>query len=105
MTSGRDEPPVDSLTDFAGGDVAAGRQLRRALEVLAEEHAGTPLAGQIQAVLSGRMTMRELAGDPELATLAHQGMERFREEWAQLSPAERAATVAEVEGLAARERE
>lgn len=93
----------DSITAFTGGNPVAGRQLRTALQVLADEHAGTSLASQITDVLDGRATMRELAGDPELATLAHRGMEQFREEWAELSPAERAAAVAEVEKLAARE--
>lgn len=96
------EEPSDSITAFTGGDPVAGRQLRTALEVLADEHAGTPLGHQITDVLDGRATMRELAGDPELATLAYRGMERFREEWAGLSPEERAAAVAEVEDLAAR---
>jgi len=97
------EEARDSITAFTGGDPIAGRQLRQALQVLADEHAGTPLGRQITDVLEGRSTMRELAGDPELATLAHRGMEQFREEWAALSPAERAAAVAEVEDLAARE--
>lgn len=103
IVSPRREETEDSITEFTGGDPVAGRQLRQALTVLAEEYAGTPLGRQITDVLAGRATMRELAGDPELATLAHRGMEQFQQEWAELSPAERAAAVAEVEDLAARE--
>lgn len=92
----------DSLEAFTG-DAAGARQLRRALGVLAEQYAGTPLGRQVSEVLAGRLSMRELADDPELATLARRGMEDFRAEWDQKSPEEQRAEVARVSELAAEE--
>jgi len=91
--------PADSIEAFAG-DPAGGRMLRHSLEVLAREYAGHPLAHQIAAVLDGRKDMRDLAGDPELATLAQQGMRRFAEQWEQLGPEERAELIAQGEEAA-----
>ena len=95
---------TDSLEAFAG-DPAGGRQLRRSLQVLADEYAGTPLGDQVRDVLAGRMSMRELAEDPELATLAQRGMEQWQAEWDQKSPEEQRAEVAHVAELAAAEDE
>ncbi len=82
----------DSLDDFTG-DAVGGEILRRSLRTLAAEHAGTPLGEQVSAVLSGRSTMRDLAADPEFATLAHEGMRRYAEVWAGSSAEERAELV------------
>lgn len=92
-----------SIDAFVGADPAAGRQLRRALDVLADEHDGTPLGDRLRAVLDGRLTMRELAADPEVAGLARRGMEDFRTAWAELSPGEQRAEVDRVSDLAAAE--
>ena len=90
----------DSVDAFVGGDPAAARQLRRSLQVLADEYAGTPLGRQLADVSAGRLSMRELAGDPEVAALAHRGMEQYRAEVAALSPEQRRAEVARVTALA-----
>ncbi len=82
-------PEPDSIEEFAG-DRAGGAALRRSLEVIAQQYAGHPLGEQVAEVLAGRLDMRTLAGDPEFATLAHDGMRRFAEEWERLDPEQRA---------------
>lgn len=86
----------DSLEDFTG-DRAGAVQLRRSLEVLRDTYAGTPLGDQIQLTIDGRLTMRELADDPEFASMAHQGMQQFAEEWEAKSPEEKQALIQEGE--------
>jgi hypothetical protein len=80
----------DSIADFTKGDRQAARQLRTALHAIAEEHSGTPLATRIQATLTGRISMRELAEDPDFLDLTRQGARKFEEEWAALDPDEKA---------------
>jgi len=83
----------DSVAEFVDGDPAAARQLRASLRVLADHYAGEPLGGQIEQVLAGRASMRELAGDPEFAAMAHEGMREFAEEWATKTDSEKAALI------------
>lgn len=92
---------TDGLDAFTGGDAAAAEQLRRSLRVLRDHYAGTPLAHQLDDVLTGRLGLRTLAADPEFATLVREGMDRFGEEWAAASTEERAAMVREGEAFAA----
>lgn len=91
----------DSLGDFTDGDVAAADQLRRALRLLRDQHAGTPLARQVDEVLTGRLDLRTLGEDPEFATLVRQGMDTFAQQWAAASTEERTALVREGEAFAA----
>lgn len=84
--------PMDSIDEFAS-DRAGAEILRQSLRALADQHAGTPLGAQIEAVLAGRADMRDLAGDPELATLAHEGVRQYAAQWAAMTPEERAALV------------
>lgn len=86
----------DPLVEFTGDRVGAV-QLRRSLQALADHYAGQPLGQQISAVLAGRMTMRELAGDPEFASMAQQGTQQFAEQWEAMSPDEKQALVREGE--------
>ena len=95
----------DSIDDFTGGEPAAADQLRRALRILGDHYAGTPLARQIADVLAGRKDFRSLAGDPEFASLAHEGMRQFGQEWESKSPEEREALVREGESFGAAARE
>ncbi len=98
------EPGPDSLEAFTG-DRAAAEQLRRSLTALRDEYAGSPLADQLDDVLTGREDFRTLADDPEFASLAHEGARKFQEYWASLSADQRAelarageATLHEIEG-------
>ena len=96
----------DPLAALTGGDLFAARQLRRALGVLADHHAGTPLGDTLRRALAGEVTPRELAADADLVALAHDGMTSYAEERAALSPQERAAAdreAAAVEGWAREE--
>jgi len=86
-----DERP-DSIEEFTG-DRAAAEVLRDSLRQLAERYDGHPLGQQIAEVLAGRGSMRELADDPEFASLAHEGMRKVAQEWAALSAEERATYV------------
>lgn len=81
---------TDSIADFTHGDAQAARHLRTALHGMAEQHAGTPMAARIKATLTGRLTMRELAEDPDFLELTQQGARRFADEWATLDPEEKA---------------
>ena len=91
----------DSIDDFTGGEPAAADQLRRSLRILRDHYAGTPLARQIADVLAGRKDFRSLAGDPEFASLAHEGMRQFGQEWESKSAEEREALVREGESFGA----
>jgi len=75
--------------------------LRRSLRILRDHHAGTPLARQIDDVLAGRKEFRSLAGDPEFASMAHEGMRQFGREWESSSAEEREALVREGESFGA----
>lgn len=77
------------------GDRAGAASLRRALRALADHYSGTPLAREIDAVLAGKRSIRELAADPEFATLAHEGMVKFQEDWQEMSPEERESLVSD----------
>jgi hypothetical protein len=92
---------IDSIEDFTGGEPAAADQLRRSLRILRDHYPGTPLARQIADVLAGRMDFRSLARDPEFASLAHDGMRKFGQEWESKSAAEREALVREGESFGA----
>ncbi|WP_109507282.1 hypothetical protein [Nocardioides speluncae] len=87
---------TDPFEEFTG-DRAGAVQLRRSLTVLRDKYAGTPLGHQLQLTLEGRMTMRDLAGDPEFASLAQAGMREYAEQWAAMSPEEKQALVRESE--------
>lgn len=78
----------DPFEEFTG-DRAGAVQLRRSLEVLRDRYAGTPLGDQLQLTLEGRMSMRELAGDPEFASMAQAGMQQFADQWESMSPEEK----------------
>ena len=79
----------DSILEFTGGDRAAAVQLKRSLNVLSEHFAGQPIGRQIDDVLFGRAAFRDLASDPEFASMAHAGMTKFAQEWEAASPEER----------------
>ena len=86
------EPP-DDIESFTG-DAAGAAILRRSLRELADLEVGTPLADRIRDVLAGRLGMRELAADADLASFAQRGMSEFDQLWSQLGPAERAEALA-----------
>ncbi len=94
----------DSLDSFAG-DPAGARALREGLTALATHHAGTPLGDQIAAVLAGRTSLRDLAADPEFASMTTAYADRFTEEWRRLDPDERRALVAQGEAYAVEDEE
>lgn len=94
---------LDTFLEFTAGDRTAALQLRRAIDVLAHEYADQPLGRQARAVLDGRASFRDLAGDPELASMATQAVRGYAEERAAMSPEERerlAHQAAEAEKLA-----
>lgn len=91
----------DVLADFVGGDAAGARSLRRALEALQGSPDLTPaLRVQVGAVLAGRMSMRDLALEPELREIADRGIVQLREELDDLSPEDRAELVRRSTALA-----
>lgn len=91
---GPDSTGTDSIEEFAG-DRAGGQVLRQSLGLLVERYGDQPLGQQAAAVLAGRMTMRELAGDPEFASMAIEGMRSAVAEWEAMSPEQRAAFAAD----------
>lgn len=80
-----------SLLAFTHGDRVAAEQLRRALAVIGEHHPEAEVARSARQVLDGRRTMREVTRDPAFLDALGRGMDAYAEEWAALSPAERAA--------------
>jgi hypothetical protein len=88
-------PEHDSISAFTRGDTVEAEQLRRALtairDQLRDQPGGDQVAGRIDAVLSGRQTLRALTRDPAFLTELGRGMDRFSAEWAELSPEERVA--------------
>lgn len=92
----------DFLVEFVGGDVEGGRSLRRAMEALLDSSSVAPdLQAQIVAVLAGRSSMRNLAGDPELREIADRGIAQLREELDEMTPEERVELVRRSSALAA----
>lgn len=92
----------DSLVDFVGGDAEGARSLRRALEALRDSAEVAPgLRARVAAVLSGDLTMRELATDSELQGIAWQGIDQLREELDDMSPEDRSVLVRRSTALAA----
>lgn len=88
MTStGRDD--LDAFT----GDPAGGEIMRRSLEALAKEYAGTPMGDRVREVLAGRLGIRELAEDAEFKAFTARGMEAFSEMWDAMGPEERAEAI------------
>ena len=96
-----DSGGADSIVEFVDGDPAAAAQLRTSLRVLADRYAGEPLGQQIEQVLTGRTSFRELSGDPEFAAMAHGGMREFADQWAAMSDAERAELLRQGEAASA----
>jgi hypothetical protein len=87
----------DDLVDFTGGDHAAARLLRDNLAGLRDRLAGDPGAEELRrdldAVLAGRLTLRELADVPAFRDLTQEGMREAQRAWQELSPEERARAV------------
>ena len=88
----------DSIHEFAG-DAAGAVALRDGLTQLAGHCAGTPLGDRMTAVLAGRLTLRDLASDPEFVAMTSGFTRTFSEEWEQLGPAERADLVRQGDAL------
>lgn len=94
----------DSVATFVDGDQPAARLLRGNLQRLRDllgsdaSPVGDPtvaaaLRSDIEAVLTGRTSMRELAADPAFTDLANVGMRRAHDAWRALSPEDRATQV------------
>ena len=85
----------DDLAAFAH-DAEGGRQLRRALAVIAQEQRGTRLGRLVTSTLEGRTSMRELAADPEFNAMAVGATRAYVEDLRSMSPEEAAAEREEV---------
>jgi hypothetical protein len=96
---GHPQVGVSEATSEFTGDRAGAVQLRRSLELLRDRYAGTPLGDQLQLTLEGRLTMRDLAGDPEFASMAQAGMQQFAEQWEAMSPEEKQKLLRESEAV------
>ncbi len=103
MTHDADGFP-ESILSFADGDPRAATLLRANLtglrDLLARDdgpatdpEAARALSAAIGDVLAGRESMRSLAEDPALASLAEAGMRQAQDAWWRLSPEQRAAEV------------
>lgn len=83
------------LLAFTGDDPAAAQLLRTNLARLRDQLADDPthvgLRRGVDAVLSGRMGLRELAADPAFVALTRDGMRQAQDVWAELTPEQRAA--------------
>jgi hypothetical protein len=99
-------PP--SLLEFAAGDEAAARLMHDNLRALSDRLAGSPdqaeLRRDVDAVLAGRMSLRDLADLPAFRDLVDDGMRQAHEAWQQLDPEERQALVRDGTEILARTR-
>lgn len=92
----------ESILSFADGDPRAAGLLRANLTGLrdllagddgpvADPKAARALSDAIAAVLAGNGSMRDLAEDPVLASVAEVGMRQVQHTWWELSPEQRDA--------------
>lgn len=97
-------PEDDSVAAFVDGDQRAARLLRDSLSRLRDllGSAASPvtdpavaaaLRRDVEAVLAGRRSMRELAAHPAFSDLAHEGMARAHDAWLALTAEDRARQV------------
>ncbi|MXG91950.1 hypothetical protein [Nocardioides flavescens] len=98
-SQGSSDGSPDSIAEFVDGDPRAAALLRSSLgdlrRRLADEPGNAALREGIGRVLEGRLSLRELAADPELRLLADRGMTEVQHAWHALRPEERARLVAE----------
>ena len=91
-------PRRDSVDAFVDDDPRAAALLRESLAALVDKLAGDPawadVRRDVQAVLDGRMDLRDLAEVPEFRELAESGMRQVEAAWQGLDPEERAREVA-----------
>lgn len=100
MTGGDHDDPVGhdldgDLLAFTGDDPAAAQLLRTNLDRLRDQLADDPahdgLRRDVEAVLSGRLGLRELAAAPAFVELTRDGMRQAQAAWAELTPEQRTA--------------
>ncbi len=88
----------DSVADFVDGDPRAAALLRQSLTTLRDRMATDPgsaaLRRDLDAVLNGRLDLRDLAEVPAFRALAEDGMRAVEAEWQALDPEDRARQVA-----------
>ncbi len=88
----------DSVAAFVDDDPRAAALLRDSLSTLRDQLRGDPdfieVHRDLQAVLDGRMDLRELAAVPAFSDLADAGMRDVQAQWQALDPEQRAAQVA-----------
>lgn len=83
-------PERDPVLAFTGGDRVEAEQLRRSLVAIRDNLGDEQVTARVQAVLSGRASLRELTRDPLFLRELGRGMDEFSARWSQMSPAERA---------------
>ena len=92
------EPRRDSVDAFVDDDPRAAALLRGSLAALLDRFADDPgwadVRRDVQAVLDGRMDLRDLAEVPAFRELAESGMRQVEAAWQALDPEERARQVA-----------
>ena len=89
MTS--DHDPFEAFTE---GDHAAARRLRESVMLIAGRTDDAGLRSDLEALLAGRIAVRDLVGDERLAPLIHHGVRMFEDAWWSLSDEQRADHVA-----------
>ena len=90
-------PHRDSVDAFVDDDPRAAALLRESLATLRDrlsDPAWADVRRDVQAVLDGRMDLRDLAEVPAFRELAESGMRQVEAAWQGLDPDERAREVA-----------
>ena len=90
-------PQRDSVDAFVDDDPRAAALLRESLAALRDQlsdPAWADVRRDVQAVLDGRMDLRDLAEVPAFRELAESGMREVEAAWQALDPEERARQVA-----------
>jgi hypothetical protein len=91
--------PTDPLLAHTGTAESAAL-LRRNLNDLADQHRGTSMARTIREVLAGRRDLADLEQDADFMDVVRDGVRRYEEHLASLSPEEKERLYAEARELA-----
>lgn len=100
-----DEPENDPLLDIAQGDPALARHLRGSLQVLRDRAENDEFRQTVDEVLAGRADLREAISSPAFTSVLNPLVQRFAEQYEELSEDEREQLAAQGEQQLAEERE
>ena len=91
--------PDDPFLVYTGSAESAAL-LRRNLLAIADQHRGTPMARAVREVLAGRRDLADLEREADFMQLMREGVRRYEDHVATLSPEEKERLYAEAHEIA-----